>query len=116
MKRSFTVQQYVGREKHMRKMQLAGKKKSTQLLLQETASTKDNKSSDFHRNVCDALVSANIQFSTLNNAKLKSFLELHFGRPIPDESSLLHLYQGMWKEVSPDKKSTFRQQAFPNFR
>ena len=39
---------------------------------------KDNKSSDFHKNFCEALVSANILISALNNAKLKSFLELHF--------------------------------------
>ena len=53
---------------------------------------KDNKSSDFHKNFCEALVSANIPFSALNNAKLKSFLELHFGRPIPDESTLRKNY------------------------
>ena len=44
--------------------------------------------SDFHKNFCEALVSANILFSALNNATLKSFLELHFGRPIPDEWTL----------------------------
>jgi hypothetical protein len=90
--RKFTVQQHVGYEKHIRAMQLTSKKKSTQLLLQETASMKDNKLSDFHKNFCEALVSANIQFSTLNNAKLKSFLELHFGRPIPDKSTLWKNY------------------------
>ena len=72
-------------------MQFASKKKSTQLLLQETASM-DNKSSDFHINFCEVLVSVNIPYSKLNNAKLKSFLELHFGRPIPDESTLRKNY------------------------
>jgi hypothetical protein len=90
--RKFTVQQHVGCEKHIRAMQLASKKKSTQLSLQETASMKDTKSSDFHKNFCEALVSDNIPFSTLNNAKLKSFLELHFGHPIPDESTLWKNY------------------------
>ena len=52
--RKFTVQQQVGREKHIRAMQRASKKKSTQSLLQE----RDNKSSDFHKNFCEALVSA----------------------------------------------------------
>jgi len=41
--RKFTVQQHVGRKKHIQAMQLASKKKSTQLLLQETASMKENK-------------------------------------------------------------------------
>ena len=70
--RKFTVQQHVGHEKHIRAMQLASKK-STQLLLQETASMKDNKLSDFQKNFCEALVSANVLFLTLNNAKLKHF-------------------------------------------
>jgi hypothetical protein len=95
-KRKFTVQQHMGREKHIRAMQLATKK-NTQLLLDETGSMKDTKPSDFHKNFYEPLVSANIPFSTLNNAKLKSFLELHFRRPIPDESSMLQLYQRMRK-------------------
>jgi len=111
--RKFTVQQHVGREKHIRAMQLASKKKSTQLLLQGTASMKDNKPTDFHKNFCEALVSANIPFSTLNNAKLKGFLELHFGRPVPDESSKLQLYQWMWKGVSPDTKMCFPTTGVP---
>jgi hypothetical protein len=49
VERKFTVQQHVGREKHIREMQLASKKKSTQLLLQETSCIKDNKSSDFRK-------------------------------------------------------------------
>ena len=90
--RKFTVQQHAGREKHIRALQLASKKKPTQLLLQETASMKDNKSLDFHKIFCQALVSANILFSSLNNVKLKSFLELHFGRPISDELTLWKNY------------------------
>ena len=101
--RKFTVWQHVGHEKHIGALQLTSKKKSTFLLLQETASIKDNRSSDFHKNFFGALVSANIQFSTLNNAKLKSFLELHFGHPIPDESSILQLYSGCGKEILPIK-------------
>ena len=118
-KKKFTVQQHVGRQKHLRAMQLASKKKSTQRLLQETASMKDNKSSDFYKNLCEALVSANTPFSTLDNVKLKSFLELNFGRPIPDESSMLQLYQRMWKRFSPDTKvlsNNRRSLTFDNLR
>ena len=53
--RKLTVQQHVSREKHIQAMQLASKKKSTQLLLQETASMKDNKLSDIHKNFCEPL-------------------------------------------------------------
>ena len=112
-KRIFTVQQDVGHEKHIQAMQLASKKKSTQLLLQETASMKDNKSSDFHKNFCETIVSANIPFSTLNNDNLKSFLELHFGHLTADESSMVQLYQRMCKGVSPDTKMCFPTTGVP---
>ena len=92
-----------GREKHIRAMQLASKKKSTQLLLQETASMKDNKSSDFHKNFCEALVSANIPFSALNNTKLKSFLELYFGRPFPEYSTLQKNYLSQYYDDTISK-------------
>ncbi|KAJ4430186.1 hypothetical protein ANN_22396 [Periplaneta americana] len=52
--RKFTVQQHVGREKHIRAVQLASKEKSTQLLLQQSVSMKENKSSDFYRAFCEA--------------------------------------------------------------
>ena len=92
--RRFTVQQHVSRDKHIRAVQLASKKKSTQLLLQQSVglSAKENKWSDFHRDFCEALVSANIPFWKVNNNKFKSFLELHIGRPIPDESTLRKNY------------------------
>ena len=45
--RKFSVEQHVGHEKHIQAMQLAGNKKSKQLLLQKTAFKKDNKSSVF---------------------------------------------------------------------
>jgi hypothetical protein len=45
------MQQHVGRDKHIRAVQLASKKKSTQRLLQQSVglSAKVNKWSDFHR-------------------------------------------------------------------
>jgi hypothetical protein len=61
------------------------------MLLQQCSSGGGNKSSDFFRNLRDALVSANIPFSALNNEKLKSFLEVNCGS-IPDESTLRKNY------------------------
>ena len=46
-----TVQQHVGREKHIRAMQLASKKKYTQLLLQETESMENKKLSEFTKTI-----------------------------------------------------------------
>ena len=68
-------------------MQLASKKKSTQHLLQETASMKDNKSSDFLKSFVKPYF-----LQTYRSQQLKSFLELHFARPIPDESALWKNY------------------------
>ena len=65
--RKFTVQKHVGREKDIRAVQLTSKKKSTQVLLQETPSIKDNTLSEFHKNFCEALVFANMLFSALLN-------------------------------------------------
>ena len=42
----FTLQQHVGRDKRIRALQLISQKKSTQLLLQESVSMMDNKSSE----------------------------------------------------------------------
>ena len=82
--RKFTVLQHVGREKHIRAMHLASKKKFTQLLLQKTAFMRDIKSSVFHKkkNLFEALVSANILFWTLNNAKLNSGITIWTSYPI----------------------------------
>jgi hypothetical protein len=88
----FTVQQHIGRDKHIRAVQISNKKKSVQMFLQQCSSGGGNKSSDFFRNLCDALVSANIPFWALNNEKLKRFLEVNCGRSIPDESTLRKNY------------------------
>ncbi|KAJ4436596.1 hypothetical protein ANN_16629 [Periplaneta americana] len=60
-KRKFTVQQHVGRDKHIRAVQFASKKKSTQPLLQQSVSTKENKSSDFYRGFCEAFNTSRIE-------------------------------------------------------
>jgi hypothetical protein len=56
------------------------------MLLQQCPSGGGNKSSDFVRDLCDALVSANIPFWALSNEKLKNFLEVNCGCSILDES------------------------------
>jgi hypothetical protein len=44
------------------------------------------------RDLCDALVSANISFCSLNNEKIQFFLEANCGCSIPDESTLRKNY------------------------
>jgi hypothetical protein len=70
-------------------VQIWSKKKSVQMLLQQSSSEGGNKSSDFlFRDMCDALLPTNIQFWALNIEKLKHFLEVNCGRSIPDEFTL----------------------------
>ena len=101
--RKLTVKKHLGREKHISAMQLAIKKKSTQISLQKK--TESINRQFFKKTLCE--VSANMHFFTHNNANLKRFLKLRFGRPIPNESRMLELYQRMWKGVSPDTKMGF---------
>ena len=86
------VQQPIGRDKHIRAVQISNKKKPVQMLLQQCSSGGGNKSSDFFKVLCDSLASANIPFWALNNGKLKHFLEVNCGRSIPDESTLRKNY------------------------
>ena len=88
----FTVQQHIGRDKHIRAVQISNKKKSVQMLLQQCSSGGGNKSLDFFRDVCDALASADIPFWALKNEKLTNFLEVNCGRSIPDESTIRKKY------------------------
>jgi hypothetical protein len=60
--------------------------------MQQCSCEGGNKSSDFFRDLCDALASANIPFWALNNGKLKKILDVNCGRSIPDESTLRKKY------------------------
>ena len=52
----FTVQQHIGREKHLRALENVKKRKVSQLLLKETASTFSGKSSLFLKNCVKCLL------------------------------------------------------------
>ena len=87
----FTVQQHIGRDKHVRAIQNANKKTS-QLLIGQSVSATTSASSEFFTDLCDVLASANIPLWKLSNNKFKDFLERHTGRSIPDESTLRKNY------------------------
>jgi GTPase SAR1 family protein len=83
----FTVQQHIGRDKRVRSVDNTSKKKSSQLLLAQSASTSKSKSSEFYKGLSEVLVSENIPLWKLINVKLRDFLERHTGHSIPDEST-----------------------------
>jgi hypothetical protein len=76
--------QHIGCDKHIREEQIWSKMKSVQILLQKCSFEGENKSPDFFRDLCDALVSTNIPFWALNNKKLQTFLEVSYGCSILD--------------------------------
>jgi len=84
----FTVQQHIGREKHKRAVEHSNKQKKAQLLLSQSIAKKVDTSSEFCKELCDVLVSANIPLSKINNPELKRFLEHHMRRSLPEESTL----------------------------
>ncbi|PSN30719.1 hypothetical protein C0J52_22188 [Blattella germanica] len=86
--KQFTVQQHIGREKYLKGFKILNKRKVSQLLLKQTASTSNSKSSLFFKESCEVFVSANNPLGKLNNSKLRNFLECHTGHTIPDESTM----------------------------
>lgn len=88
----FTIQQHIARDKHLRAVKNADKRKVSQLLLKQTASTSNSKSSLIFKELCEVFVSANIPLGKLNNSKLRDFLERHTGHTLPDESTLRKNY------------------------
>jgi hypothetical protein len=56
--KTFTVQQHIGRDKHIlvHSVENASKKKSLVVLLTQSVSTSKSKSSDFYKDLCEVLV------------------------------------------------------------
>jgi len=77
------IAQHVATQRH----QASAKTREETQKEEETASK-----SDFHFQLCRAMVAANIPFATLNNPTWKSFLSEHMKRDIPDESTIRKNY------------------------
>lgn len=55
----------------------------------------------FSKDLCKALVSANIPLKKVGNLEFRAFLEKYCGRQVPDESTLRKNYIGpLYEEVS----------------
>lgn len=80
-------------------MHYKGIKKKKQLLI---TSQNSNSKNLFFEDLCNAFVAANIPLHMLGNHVLKSFLEKHTGKSIPDESTLRKNYiPNIYKSVMP---------------
>jgi len=89
--KKFTVTQHVGREKHLRALDIQKNKK------REVVQTLINtvpKNNAFTTDLCTAMVSANIPLSKLKNENVRNFLSKYTGQHIPDESTIRKNYEG----------------------
>lgn len=81
----FLISQHVSTTKH--KFNVSRKNKFKQQFLSE-ASTSGSQSNIFSKDLCHAMMSADIPLWKVNNPVFKGFLEKYSGKSIPDESTL----------------------------
>lgn len=70
------VTQHLGTEKHIRASNRLTKNKTQQLI------TTSSRKSDFSKDLCEALLKANIPLEKLRNHHLRSFLEKYVNKDI----------------------------------
>lgn len=88
--KKFDVVQHINTVRHKDRV----KKKSTlnQQLITRKVGEASSSSDEFSKDLCLALVSANIPLWKLNNVQLRSFLQKYTNKRIPDESTLRKNY------------------------
>lgn len=87
--KKFNISQHIQTEKHIKSAKRQKdqvQRKSQQLL------TNQPTKSDFNKDLCEAMVAANIPFNKLSNKIFRSFLEKYTGKSIPFEATLLKGY------------------------
>lgn len=89
--KKFSIQQHTSREKHINGLNLMKKKnEKPQQLLNNVLN--NDKTNIFNKELCMAMLSANIPFNKLKNKVLSNFLEKHTDKKMPDESTLRKNY------------------------
>jgi len=86
--RKFNVQQHIDTAKH--KAAIKRKQSKNKFDLQKTQQQllSNTKKSSFNKDLCYALLSANIPLNKLNNPNFKSFLEKYTSKEIPNQTTL----------------------------
>lgn len=83
--KKFNVTQHLKTEKHIkavRRAEIQGEKKKQQLV------TNSTKKSSFSKDLCFALLSANIPLHKVSNQSFRTFLEVYTGHNVPTETNL----------------------------
>lgn len=89
--KKFSIQQHISRVKHINALTSMKNKinEKPQQLLSDMLS---NNNYSFNKELCMAMLSANIPFNKLKNKLFCNFLEKHIAKKIPDESTLRKNY------------------------
>jgi len=81
----FTVLQHLKTEKHIKSVNRIDKSKKSQQLLEFNPPTKK---CQFNKDLCEAMLFANIPLYKIENLKFKTFLQEYTGKEIPKEATL----------------------------
>jgi hypothetical protein len=85
----FCVRQHCETAKHQKNLHLQSMKQNWQKLLFENPETStSSKTLQFHRDLCEMLISANIPLNKVSNKQSINFMEKYTNRSVPTESTL----------------------------
>jgi hypothetical protein len=89
----FCVCQHCETAKHQKNLNLRSMKQNRQKLLLENPETStSSKTSQFHRDLCEMLILANIPLNKVSNKQFINFMEKCMNRIVPTESNLQKNY------------------------
>jgi hypothetical protein len=89
----FCVRQHRETAKHQKNLQLQSMKQNRQKLLLENPETStSSKTSQFHRDLCETFISANIPLNKVSNKQFINFMQKYTNRSVPTESTLRKNY------------------------
>jgi len=84
--KKYNVSQHLKTDKHLKGINRC--KEQTQRKQQQLMTVNISKKSSFNKDLCEALISANIPLNKLSNPKFKTFLETYTKNEIPCEATL----------------------------
>ncbi|XP_025407451.1 CGG triplet repeat-binding protein 1-like [Sipha flava] len=87
--KKFNVTQHLKTDKHTKAVK---RKQEESVISQQKFLTHSSKKSCFNKDLCQALLSANIPLNKLSNNRFRSFLSTYTGKEIPMESTLRQGY------------------------
>jgi hypothetical protein len=113
----FRVRQHCEPAKHQKNLHLQSMKQNRQALLLENPETStSSKTSQFHWDLCEMLISANIPLNKVSNKLFINFMEKYTNRSVPTESALRKNYLSSCYEgaVRSQKYHRGQQRLGPN--